>query len=38
MLNKSDPAGESSRGPAVIAAKLLFLLARKQLEPVPDYL
>ena len=38
VLLEPDPAGEESRRPYIIAAKLLFLLPRNQDEPVAEYL
>ncbi len=38
ILTKSEPAGEKTRRPYIIAAKLLYIVQRKANEPVPAYL
>ncbi len=37
-LREQRPAGDDSRRPYLIAAKLLFLVPRESEEPIPDYL
>jgi hypothetical protein len=38
VLYEPRPAGDSTRRPYIIAAKLIFLLPRKSTETVPAYL
>ena len=38
LITKERPAGDNSRRPYLIAAKLLFILPRDSNEPLDDYL
>lgn len=38
VLTKKEPAGEGSRRPYIIAAKILFLLPQGPDEAIPEYL
>jgi hypothetical protein len=38
VLTENTPAGESDRKPYIIAARLTFLIPRKQDEPLNSYL
>jgi hypothetical protein len=38
LLNEKRPAGNETRRPYIVAAKLLFLIPQQTNETVPDYL
>ncbi len=38
VLKEPEPAGDESRIPYIIAAKLIFLLPKQTGESIPDYL